>query len=177
MRYTRINPKAVSRLREKIRITQQELAARLGCSLSAVQFWEAGRCTPRGYRLRRLIELCPDDESRSLFFAIPAKEAAPSPEPPKVTAADRTEWKSRYLDPNVLRSLPDETRRLYIEAAENILRLSRLKVGGNQVAAEGLHSLAEAIQQAVGMSTDSDSGQSGCPRTPTLTPEPEGHAE
>jgi transcriptional regulator with XRE-family HTH domain len=177
MRYTKINPKAVSRLREKIRVTQQELAARVGCSLSAVQFWEAGRSSPRGYRLRRLIELCPDDESRSLFFATPAEEAAPSREPPKVTAADHTEWKSRYLDPNFLRSLSIETRRLYSEAAENILRLSRLKVGGNQVAAEGLHSLAEAIQQAVGMSTDTDSGKRGRPQTPTLTPEPEGHAE
>ncbi len=59
MRYVKTNPKAVSALRDKIRITQQELAARVGCSLSAVQFWEAGRSSPRGYRLRRHMGLCP----------------------------------------------------------------------------------------------------------------------
>jgi len=69
MRFVKIEPRAVLSLREKLRITQQELAARVGCSLSAVQFWEAGRSSPRSYRLRRLLELCPDEETRALLTA------------------------------------------------------------------------------------------------------------
>ncbi len=48
MRFLKIEPRAVQSLREKLGISQQELAARVGCSLSAVQFWEAGRSSPRG---------------------------------------------------------------------------------------------------------------------------------
>lgn len=153
MRFVKIEPRAVLSLREKLSITQQELAARIGCSLSAVQFWEAGRSSPRGYRLRRLLELCPDEETRALFTA-PA-EAPPAEVPPqKAKLPGQAELERRYLDPAFLRSLPPETRALYKATVENILHLSALKMSGNRVAAEGLHLLAETIIQMAGMATE-----------------------
>jgi transcriptional regulator with XRE-family HTH domain len=153
MRFVRIEPRAVVSLREKLRITQQELAARVGCSLSAVQFWEAGRSSPRGYRLRRLLELCPDDETRALFAA-PA-ETAPADLPrQKAKLPGQAELERRYLDPAFLRSLPPETRALYKATVENILQLSALKMSGNRVAAKGLHTLAETIIQMAGKATE-----------------------
>jgi len=148
MRFVKIEPRAVLSLREKLRITQQELAARVGCSLSAVQFWEAGRSSPRGYRLRRLLELCPDEETRALL-------TAPAEVPPqKAKLPGQAELERRYLDPAFLRSLPPETRALYKATVENILHLSALKMSGNRVAAEGLHLLAETIIQMAGMATE-----------------------
>jgi transcriptional regulator with XRE-family HTH domain len=154
MRFIKIEPTAVLSLREKLRITQQELAARIGCSLSAVQFWEAGRSSPRGYRLRRLLDLCPDEETRALFT--PPAEAPPAEVPPQgAKLPGQAELERRYLDPTFLRSLPPETRALYKATVENILHLSALKMSGNRVAAEGLHLLAETIIQMAGMATES----------------------
>jgi transcriptional regulator with XRE-family HTH domain len=150
MRYVKIQPRAVSNLRDKLGITQQELAARVGCSLSAVQFWEAGRSSPRGYRLRRLLELCPDEEARTLFTAAPPEVAAPAVAR-KTQLPGQAELERSYLDPEFLRSLPAETRSLYQETVENIFELSAMKMQGNQVAAEGLHLLAESIFQMAGV--------------------------
>jgi transcriptional regulator with XRE-family HTH domain len=149
MRYVKIQPIAVSNLRDKLGITQQELAARVGCSLSAVQFWEAGRSSPRGYRLRRLLELCPDEEARSLFTAPPPKPT-PRAAPRQTQLPGQAELERSYLDPEFLRSLPAETRSLYQKTVENILELSAMKMQGSQVAAEGLHLLAESIIQMAG---------------------------
>jgi transcriptional regulator with XRE-family HTH domain len=153
MRFVKIQPAAVSNLRDKLGITQQELAARVGCSLSAVQFWEAGRSSPRGYRLRRLLELCPDAEARSLFTTAPPKVAPPAV-PRQTQLPGQAELEQSYLDPEFLRSLPAETRSLYQETVENILELSAMKMQGNQVAAEGLHLLAESIIQMAGVAAD-----------------------
>jgi transcriptional regulator with XRE-family HTH domain len=159
MRFIRIEPRAVSSLRDKLRITQQELAAQVGCSLSAVQFWEAGRSSPRGYRLRRLLELCPDPETRALFTAAPPETPPLETPPPKPKPPGQAELERRYLDPAFLRSLPAETRALYKETVENILQLSAMKMKGNKVAAEGLHLLAESIIQMAGMATESPRGR------------------
>jgi len=174
MRFIKIAPQAVLSLREKLAITQQELATRVGCSLSAVQFWEAGRSSPRGYRLRKLLELCPDEETRALFTVPPPAEAAPpmapllKPKPP-----GQAELERRYLDPAFLRSLPTETRALYKETVENILQLSAMKMKGNKVAAEGLHLLAETIIQMAGMATESHPGRGRRAKLPSdLLPTP-----
>jgi transcriptional regulator with XRE-family HTH domain len=175
MRFIRIAPEAVLSLREKLGITQQELAARVGCSLSAVQFWEAGRSSPRGYRLRRLLELCPDSETRALFTAPPPASLTPPAAPgPRPKPPGRAELERRFLDPAFLRSLPAETRALYKETVENILQLSAMRLKGNKVAAEGLHLLAETIIQMAGMATDPQHGPR--PRAklpPDLLPTPE----
>jgi transcriptional regulator with XRE-family HTH domain len=154
MRFLKISPRAVLSLREKLRVSQQELAARVGCSLSAVQFWEAGRSSPRGYRLRRLLELCPDQETRSLFTDAPAEAIASESERPKPPLPGQAEMERRYLDPVFLNTLPPETRELYKGTVENILQLSAMKIEGNKVAAEGLRLLAETIIQMAGRATE-----------------------
>jgi transcriptional regulator with XRE-family HTH domain len=161
MRYLKIEPKSVQLLRERLAITQQELAARVGCSLSAVQFWEAGRSSPRGYRLRKLIEFCPDDETRALFTSAPpvGRPGFEEIPPHKRKLPGQAELEKRYLDPAYLVTLPYETRALYKETVENILHLAAMKMEGNQVAAEGLRLLAETIVQMAGMATEPDAGR------------------
>jgi len=153
MRFIKIQQQAVATLRVKLGITQQELAARVGCSLSAVQFWEAGRSSPRGYRLRHLIDLCPDAETRALFISGDASKRAPVTDAKTRGAVGQTESDRRYLNPELLHSLPAEARALYQGAIKNILELTSMKMRGNQVAAEGLRLLAETITQIVGMPT------------------------
>jgi len=43
------------------------MARRLGCTLSGYIQWEKGRRIPGGDWLLRLMALCPDEETRSLF--------------------------------------------------------------------------------------------------------------
>ena len=168
MKFTKISPMAVSSLRERLNVSQQELAARIGCSLSAVQFWEAGRSSPRGYRLRRLLELCPDEETRALFTDAPALPQPPrSPAPPSGPSG----LERRYLDPAFLDSLPPESRDLYKETVENILRLSTMKIEGNKVAAEGLHRLAETIIQMAENAAEAQRKQDQKPQ-PSIEPPP-----
>jgi len=154
MRFVKIDGRAVSTLRNRLGITQQELAARVGCSLSSVQFWEAGRSSPRGYRLRRLIELCPDAETRSLFLpAAPTGSASPG-SPEVAGASTQADAGRSLLDAEFLRTLPAETRALYQDTVRNVLELTAMKMQGNQVAAEGLRFLAETIIQIVGMASE-----------------------
>lgn len=160
MKFIRISPRAVLSLRERLRVSQQELAARVGCSLSAVQFWEAGRSSPRGYRLRRLMELCPDAETRALFTDAPVEASLPEETAqPKPSLPGQAEMEKRYLDPAFLDSLPAETRDLYRDTVENILQLSAMKIEGNKVAAEGLRLLAESIIQMAGKATETRRGR------------------
>ena len=120
MRHTKTQRQAVSALREMVRISQQELAARVGRSLSAVHFWgtdspPAGSPTPPtdGDLPRRGI---PEP-----LFTCSASEPAPTPEPPKAKAPDQAKWQRCYLDPNLLNSLSAEIRELQSETKENIL--------------------------------------------------------
>jgi len=158
MRFVKIDGRAVSTLRAKLGITQQELAARVGCSLSSVQFWEAGRSSPRGYRLRRLAELCPDPETRAMFLPGAPVTSSPTTSLNLPNALGQSESNRSHLDPEFLRTLPAETRALYQDTVRNVLELTAMKMQGNQVAAEGLRFLAETIIQIVGMATEPQSG-------------------
>lgn len=178
MKFTKISPMAVLSLREKLQVSQQELAARIGCSLSAVQFWEAGRSSPRGYRLRRLLELCPDENIRALFTNAPAGASVPEPPRPSAPPSSQSELERRYLDPAFLDSLPPESRALYKETVENILQLSAMKIEGNKVAAEGLHLLAETVIQMAGKAAESQRKRERKPMPSTESPPaPEGSKE
>jgi transcriptional regulator with XRE-family HTH domain len=64
---TEISKVAVLSLRTRLGMTQDEFADEVGCSSSSVGHWEAGRAAPRGRRLRKLLDLCPDDKTRALF--------------------------------------------------------------------------------------------------------------
>ena len=58
---------AIRRLRQALLLTQEGMARRLGCTLSGYIQWEKGRRVPGGEWLLKLMALCPDAETRSLF--------------------------------------------------------------------------------------------------------------
>jgi transcriptional regulator with XRE-family HTH domain len=67
---------AIKALRKKLRETQAGMARLLGVSLRSYDRWEAGDTNPRGDVLIRMIDLCPDDETRSLFRSAAALDPA-----------------------------------------------------------------------------------------------------
>lgn len=71
-----LTPDTIRALRRRLGVTQDELAARLGCSTQAVSFWERGTRTPTGLyaqAIRRLmaefaaLTSVPPDESRPIL--------------------------------------------------------------------------------------------------------------
>jgi transcriptional regulator with XRE-family HTH domain len=58
---------AIRELRQALGVTQEGMARRLGCTLSGYIQWEKGRRVPGGEWLLKLMALCPDAETRSLF--------------------------------------------------------------------------------------------------------------
>lgn len=60
---------AIKALRAKLGETQVGMARLLGASLRTYDRWEAGDTIPRGDILVRIMDLCPDEDTRSLFRA------------------------------------------------------------------------------------------------------------
>jgi transcriptional regulator with XRE-family HTH domain len=58
---------AIRAVRLALEETQESMARRLGAQLRSYARWEAGRSCPRGDWLLKIIMLCPDAETRSLF--------------------------------------------------------------------------------------------------------------
>ena len=65
----RIASAAIKVLREKLGETQAGMARLLGASLRTYNRWEAGHTIPRGNKLLKIMHLCPNEETRSLFHA------------------------------------------------------------------------------------------------------------
>jgi len=57
----------IRQLRQALGETQEGMARRLGCTLSGYIQWEKGRRVPGGDWLLKLMAICPDKETRSLF--------------------------------------------------------------------------------------------------------------
>ena len=53
--------KALRALREKLLITQTELAQKLGVSYASVNRWENGKCEPTMKARRKIIGLCQEE--------------------------------------------------------------------------------------------------------------------
>jgi transcriptional regulator with XRE-family HTH domain len=58
---------AILKLRSSLGETQEGMARRLGCTLSGYIQWEKGRRIPGGDWLLKLMALCPDEDTPSLF--------------------------------------------------------------------------------------------------------------
>src|SRR4051812_22854238 len=58
---------AIRAMRARLGETQAGMARLLGVSLRTYDRWEAGHTVPRGNILVKLMDLCPDDNARSLF--------------------------------------------------------------------------------------------------------------
>lgn len=50
-------PALVKELRERLRLTQEQFAQKVGVTYSTVNHWENGKRTPQPYLVRRLFEL------------------------------------------------------------------------------------------------------------------------
>ena len=63
-----VKPEEIERLRQRLKLTQLELAKWLGVTESSVSLWEAGKRRPRGpaHRLLRLVaELSPEQQEET----------------------------------------------------------------------------------------------------------------
>jgi transcriptional regulator with XRE-family HTH domain len=58
---------AIRGLRQALGRSPDVMAQILGCSLPAYQKWELGSVVPGGEWLIRLLQLCPDEETRNAF--------------------------------------------------------------------------------------------------------------
>lgn len=77
----------VKALRDRLGITQVQLAARVGVAVQAVKQWEGGYNAPKGQRLARLIDLQREADRRPAAVVAPPPAAAP---PPSTPGADPT---------------------------------------------------------------------------------------
>ena len=50
-------PALIKELRERLDLTQEQFAQKVGVTYSTVNHWENGKRTPQPYLLRRLLEL------------------------------------------------------------------------------------------------------------------------
>ena len=50
-------PKIVKQLRERLGLTQEQFAQKVGVTFSTVNHWENGKRTPQPFLVRRLVEM------------------------------------------------------------------------------------------------------------------------
>jgi len=122
----------IKRARERLLMSQEELAVKLRVSRSAVNSWERGRSYPRN-RIGALEEL--------LGISLTA-EAAPEPEPELVATDD---WERSVIED---RYLSGEDKRLLISSSRD-------------ARAEAVRVRRARRQQREGQSAQPDAGQSG----------------
>lgn len=71
-----ITPESIRSLRQRLGLTQEQLAARLGCSTQAVSFWERGTRTPTGLYAQAMRRVFADTEA---LTSAPPEEPRSSP--------------------------------------------------------------------------------------------------
>ena len=72
-------PTAILGLREALGKSQESMARIVGCSLPAYQKWELGSLVPNAEWLVRMLQLCPDEETRNAFRIRPERRSAGRP--------------------------------------------------------------------------------------------------
>lgn len=93
-------PAAIRNLRETLGKSQASMARLLGCSVPAYQKWELGSLTPGAEWLLRMLQLCPNEETRNVFRIRPERRAAQrerptSPPELPLSAAERARYRER----------------------------------------------------------------------------------
>lgn len=58
---------AIRLLRSKLGESQEGMARKLGCSTSGYTKWERGVAVPRGQVTIKMLQMCPDEDSRAAF--------------------------------------------------------------------------------------------------------------
>lgn len=90
---------AVRGLREALGRSPEVMASMTGCSVPAYRKWETGAATPGGEWLIRLLQLCPDEETRNAFRIRSERRAVPHNRPkpaPPLTAPLSREERARH---------------------------------------------------------------------------------
>jgi transcriptional regulator with XRE-family HTH domain len=91
---------AIRGLRQALGRSPEVMARMLGCSLPAYQKWELGTVMPGGEWLIRLLQLCPDEETRNAFRIRAERRSATREVPglkctPPLTAEERRQaWRA-----------------------------------------------------------------------------------
>lgn len=111
------------------RISQAEMAKRIGCDLGTYQDWEAGRRNPRGEDFVRLLKLCPDDEALGRFGV---------------------ECPGRRRLQGLLGVQGDEGVEDMVDAIEGLTTLHERSVAGDKGAREAFEEIARKISIALG---------------------------
>jgi transcriptional regulator with XRE-family HTH domain len=114
---------AVRGLREALGRSAEVMARILGCSLPAYQKWELGSAIPSGEWLLRMLQLCPDEETRNAF-RIRAERRGAAREKSEMQRTGRLTQEERQRTWRVAREAVDalyECGGAGVEAADNRL--------------------------------------------------------
>jgi DNA-binding transcriptional regulator YiaG len=98
---------ALRGLRESLGRSQDVMAQMLGCSLPAYQKWEMGTLAPGGEWLIKMLQLCPDEETRNAFRI----------------RAERRSGPREKIEPHPTGSLGAEERREYRRMAREAVEM------------------------------------------------------
>jgi transcriptional regulator with XRE-family HTH domain len=130
----------IRQLREALRETQEGMARRLGCTTSGYIQWERGRRVPGGDWLLKLMALCPDAETRSLFEdEIDLFQGEPASRPRQAKRAVRSGS-----------TTPEQRRQAREVAREAIEILYELGQAGYRPADQKLKQLADELNRVAG---------------------------
>ena len=58
-------PKIVKQLRERLGLTQEQFAQKVGVTFSTVNHWENGKRTPQPFLVRRLVEMKEESDAKN----------------------------------------------------------------------------------------------------------------
>jgi transcriptional regulator with XRE-family HTH domain len=97
---------AIRGLRQALGRSPEVMAQILGCTLPAYQKWELGSVVPSGEWLIRLLQLCPDEETRNAF---------------RIRAERRSAAREGKTTLKRIASLSAEERRAYWQAAREAI--------------------------------------------------------
>jgi transcriptional regulator with XRE-family HTH domain len=134
---------AIKALRNKLGETQAGMARLLGASLRTYDRWEAGDSIPSGNALMKILALCRDNESRSLFAA-PAGLSA-------VTASGKDQTSSVLTSAGARDRLRTRFRDSCLAAIHIIYQSALL---GSKAADEKLRSYASELNREAAILAD-----------------------
>jgi len=128
-------PAAIRGLREALGRPPEVMAQILGCSLPAYLKWEAGSLTPGGEWLIRMLQICPNEETRNAFRIRAERRATPR---------QRLETNPQSRG----RLSPEERLRCRLAARDALDALSECGQAGVEAADLRLRDFAENLQHA-----------------------------
>lgn len=134
-------------LRDKLGLTQEGMAQRLGASLGTYRKWEAGAFNPSGPWLIKILQACPDEEARVRLGAPPTPTSDRRLQPSSVVNRKSSIENPPEPPPPTRATLLARYRNVCIEGIELLYELAR---GGSELARDHLHAMAEAVSHRLG---------------------------